>query len=382
MPNLQKKSDSPVQNQKVRDLMYDYSLNKHDLKDRFYFASTEEINELHRKIEQEIIDTLEPKLEDFYPKDTYGSNIYPDAIDEAIQKIYLKHFVKFDKRSDLEKNFEPQNGDLLFGLSDTINRYLVTITANETDLHAKNAERFNWYLTAIEKGINQLLSLKETEPLNLIESWLHFYKMAIYGNYNQVSIAQQIRYEKFLDAIKFSKYNPLQAKEIINSEKLLREGSKLSEHEQRVLYSMRLSCKFAIDDLEKFANSSDSLRKPIIHYLLDGINLDDVLSKKTVNQNSDRGYFLPLITTEIQHIFKYRDKLKNNVIFYQNGMQTLAPWEEEPAKWVPQSITTLPTSAVTDAITHLKDSLYNREHTPPRHPSSAVTSVFTSPSKT
>lgn len=281
-----------------------------------------------------------------------------DEISTIIKKV--KSFCKY-KISDLVSSYQPKHGDLLFGLSDVINSHLEQITGKSTDYNSVDAERFSWYLKGIELGACESLSQAPTPSCSDVDTsqisdvtmlsddsclsagfqpseWLKYYQQMIYGNYHRVSLGQQKRYGLFLYHLEQSKYNPEKALNCLpDSEKLLREGRNLSLQQQKTLYAMRLACKFGIDFIKILAKLSDEkeisdIHKPKIHYLLDGIDFDIVTNYRNVH-GDDRGKFLPVITSELKHIFRHWQDLKDTVNFYLNGNRVTAPWETCPEKW-------------------------------------------------
>lgn len=77
--------------------------------------------------------------------------------------------------------------------------------------------------------------------------------------------------------------------------------------------------------LEMYINSTGNGQ---VHFILDNINLDDVVLKRV---RQDTG--LPSITgSELRYLYRHRT-LNRKVHFYLNGGETCAPWVSNPALW-------------------------------------------------
>ncbi|HEX6368899.1 MAG TPA: hypothetical protein VF006_08200 [Longimicrobium sp.] len=110
-------------------------------------------------------------------------------------------------------------------------------------------------------------------------------------------------------------------------------GAQLTAQEQELAYrvhAIRRACKFGIEYITSLQGGAK------IHYILDGIAMDEVVNKKA------RALWVgtvgvPITTSELRYLFRkwWRYKDTQRVIFYRDGMSTRAPWLEEPAKWLP-----------------------------------------------
>lgn len=81
---------------------------------------------------------------------------------------------------------------------------------------------------------------------------------------------------------------------------------------------IRKACKFGVDH---FTGAG------IIHYLIDGIDLNFVLDKTRVSGK------MPICSSELRHIFKNWNQLEGKVLFYIDGKQCPAPWSEQMQRW-------------------------------------------------
>ncbi|WP_100103758.1 RHS repeat domain-containing protein [Candidatus Williamhamiltonella defendens] len=62
-----------------------------------------------------------------------------------------------------------------------------------------------------------------------------------------------------------------------------------------------------------------------IHFALDDLNIENVVSKKNNDGQS-------ITASELRFIFRHKDKLNDKVIFYKNNETVAAPWEDEKTK--------------------------------------------------
>ena len=67
-----------------------------------------------------------------------------------------------------------------------------------------------------------------------------------------------------------------------------------------------------------------------IHFILDGINMDNVIEKKEISEKySDRS----TTASELRFLYRNKDRLGDKVIFYRQALQVPAPWHQEPQRW-------------------------------------------------
>ena len=94
------------------------------------------------------------------------------------------------------------------------------------------------------------------------------------------------------------------------------------------LLAIRRACKFGIED-------AVTRRKCRVHYVLDGITIADVVSKKTFDLYSG-GQGVPITTSELRFLFRRWNRFRNTtkVIFYRNFTECDPPWtSEELSGW-------------------------------------------------
>ncbi|EPD6501064.1 hypothetical protein ACSC5S_004987 [Escherichia coli] len=67
-----------------------------------------------------------------------------------------------------------------------------------------------------------------------------------------------------------------------------------------------------------------------IHFSLDGIDMDGVVTKTRANPNVG----MPAYTgVELRCAYRLREQLKGKLHFYVNGVEVSAPWEKAPELW-------------------------------------------------
>jgi len=71
-----------------------------------------------------------------------------------------------------------------------------------------------------------------------------------------------------------------------------------------------------------------------VHFVLDKIEMKDVLGK-TVFPSTDKSYTLiPITTSELRTLFRNWDSAAGHVLFYLDQKRVKAPWDTEPAGWI------------------------------------------------
>lgn len=253
--------------------------------------------------------------------------------DKDIERL-LTSTVSAYKDKLLHYCLDTSRGDLVYGITENIDRALKTITGKDSDYQDIQASKINWYNVAIQEGIqNAQFSPDESRD---VARWSVFYhaQSVIAGNYSIVSRLQQQRYDSFISNLGESKYTPIRALlEDDASPKLNREYG-LSALDKRKSFAVRLGCKFGIHFVTKIAGGK-------IHYLLDDIDLFKVFNKEPLKP----GGSLPIITSELRFLYKHWVKYQDSVIFYKLGKQVPAPWSESQEQW--KTITSIKAMPVT-----------------------------------
>lgn len=164
-----------------------------------------------------------------------------------------------------------------------------------------------------------------------------------FSNRHNIRLSQnrdnvQTRYLGRLEETKYSPYNVGATKNqyIIekNSSEILKRKKNLPTAEERkkmlMVQAVRRSCKYGI---EYIANAHPS---GILHYVLDGINLNSVIAKTQMALwTGSQG--IPITTSEIRFVFRHWHRFRNNqkFKFWKDFRDVNAPWQDKPQDWLP-----------------------------------------------
>lgn len=67
-------------------------------------------------------------------------------------------------------------------------------------------------------------------------------------------------------------------------------------------------------------------KRNVIHFVVDGIIMDDVVLKKGEGGHS-------VTASELRYAFRNRERLNGRLFFYERGELTSTPWQSNPALW-------------------------------------------------
>ncbi|EBS4098467.1 hypothetical protein DPS53_24905 [Salmonella enterica subsp. enterica serovar Bareilly] len=67
-----------------------------------------------------------------------------------------------------------------------------------------------------------------------------------------------------------------------------------------------------------------------IHFSLDGIDMDGVVTKTSTNPRAGTPAYTGV---ELRCAYRLRDQLKDKLHFYENGLEVSAPWKKNPELW-------------------------------------------------
>ncbi|HCL4863571.1 TPA: hypothetical protein N2E68_003696 [Salmonella enterica] len=122
---------------------------------------------------------------------------------------------------------------------------------------------------------------------------------------------------------KFEAYYKLEKELIENDEGNLKDDS-LRRLDKEFYNIVKRGCKAGI--MSALLDGS----KHHIHFSLDGIDMDGVVTK--TRSNPEAG--MPAYTgVELRCAYRLRDQLKDKLHFYENGLEVSAPWEKNPELW-------------------------------------------------
>lgn len=72
-----------------------------------------------------------------------------------------------------------------------------------------------------------------------------------------------------------------------------------------------------------------------IHFVLDVLDIESVVDKvkENLSNPSRPGPGESITASELRYIYRNRERLENNVIFYRNNEKVNAPWVDNKALW-------------------------------------------------
>lgn len=95
--------------------------------------------------------------------------------------------------------------------------------------------------------------------------------------------------------------------------------------------AVRRGCKFGIEFISSFVGAW-------VHYALDGIDMDKVMTKGTSNLWTGK-VGVSITTSELRYLFREWGRYRNSkIIFYLHQSITAAPWVSEPQRWLPYAV--------------------------------------------
>ena len=219
---------------------------------------------------------------------------------------------------EFELLFSLDNKDLVYGRSENRMYYLGRLKGRShlsefMSEHWVTIDRYN------DESILQLKKFKSPEH--------------ILGNVDEL-VKDHPKVKAYWDELKkhprFSPVTVFQA----DRQKLEREGGTQmasfikatpTDHNQHML-AIRRACKFGVDYVVNFT-------KGRVHFVLDGIEDLDVVSKKGIEIDPAFPDYSPITSTELRSIYRNWDKVKHRVLFYRHGVTVDPPWEAEPELW-------------------------------------------------
>lgn len=225
-------------------------------------------------------------------------------------------------------SFDPYRGDVIYGTTESRADYL---------------ERF-----LRSRELKQLQRRHPTQPFSYRTRGIYIndYNTQIAGA--DFSSPGNIRYaepnwwrqEDYVDALEHSRYAPSSVtsstwRDYAKGDARLRPNSFRTREQWAELaknLAVRRACKFGIEYVTSMVGDAK------VHYVLDRINLGEVVDKRPrllTTTTSSAG--IPITTSELRYLFRtwHRFRGRDRVIFYHHGQSTQAPWERRPDLWVP-----------------------------------------------
>lgn len=258
------------------------------------------------------------------------------------------------------ENFEPEKGELIYGLRDTRTAY---IKAWEDDVRDDDLQRVVDFLTMTSEG--------GKPNWNIIDNFNDFFFLGGAVNFGASGSKSAVPYELRARLLELEKtvggagagaaadkvdQRAGYATEILQSRfspasvfdadkaKLSQEGfsknfkrddkkigKKAALQDNRAYLAIRRACKFGIG----LAASHGAFAGNSLHFLLDGLDLAEV-AQKGQRQGYGGRTSVSITTSELRYVFRNWTALQNVVKFYVNLQEVQAPWAQD---W---SLATLP----------------------------------------
>jgi hypothetical protein len=234
------------------------------------------------------------------------------------------------------QNFRPDCADLIYGLAQGSAGNQRELYVQSLDPVKEAAARIAYYTC---DQYNNNLGL--FSPSNTFAEMDSRVRAGGKGEKNEPITAEQRR---FYAGIRNSRFNPSQLFGTQNRElghRLAKEGYAGVDRDQlmnpdmdltpfAVQYKMvRMACKHG---LQHFAETYARKHRSVVHFILDGVDVDAVLAK--VKKSGHLGKeSLPITYSELRMCYRNWDLYSQCVWFYRNLRICPAPWVENAAGW-------------------------------------------------
>lgn len=253
-----------------------------------------------------------------------------------------------DNNSSFYDNFDFSRGDIIFGLSSEINKYrtLWAKVSRRTDylagiLNERLISSIQSKFIGIPDGDNKLdefltksecydsLSNEDKEFVDIYNDVIHYYSNELYESMKDEQRGWLRSFKNLFVAEIYSDF--LKKHERYSFENTFVEYGEGHYSRNGTVVRTTLSkymTRASKAGLEMFIDSTGNGQ---VHFILDNINLDDVVLKLV---RPDTG--LPSVTgSELRYLYRQRNhrSLHKKVHFYLNGKETCAPWVRNPALW-------------------------------------------------
>jgi insecticidal toxin complex protein TccC len=243
------------------------------------------------------------------------------------------------RQSDFSKFYKPEQGDLIFGLAKVLDQGYLSWWAALTGRGDYLAKYINGDdIARLEKDLDPLrhsysairdsarmLALYSPETKTSGSS-NHFWE----GQHSPIAALVFRKEEKYYTNIK-ARYEGI-ASTAANKQFSESYAGKLSGGH----YSVRKTFEKYVDADDKFGHKLisraskaglstilNSGRTDVIHFTLDGLDMEQVVMKTRSSATS----------SELRYLFRHREKLADKVLFYRNNMLVDAPWRTDRAGW-------------------------------------------------
>lgn len=249
--------------------------------------------------------------------------------------------------------FQPERGDLLYGLRDTRTEYLkrweaktqaddlqrlvefLTMTASGGKANWNIIDNFNdYFFLGGNVDFNPLTGSK-SKGLAQLYGRMQDIEKTLGGNAGKKA-DQVLQRAAYVEGIKGSRFSPLSAFDA-SKDKLAKEGFRpassggsktqreaAATDQNRAYLAIRRACKFGIG----LAATSAAFAGGTVHFLLDGLDMAEVAEKRERTGYGGRKS-VSITTSELRYVFRNWGKLSGTVRFYVNLQKVDAPWDQD-----------------------------------------------------
>jgi hypothetical protein len=234
-----------------------------------------------------------------------------------------------------EHDFDPYEYDVIYGLTmnrnDYIERY-VEHRMKDWDPNEDSEDEFRESLEGLSEKYMSLIN-SYNEPILDVD----FLKKPPYTSViskiqrgtSYITALQKTRYA--IDKVHEASVEALNKGNVTIKDSLKTLSSPEMASAATVL-AIRRACKFGIEYIAQVT------RKGKVHYVLDGIDMSDVVGKKAMALwTGTTG--VPITTSELRYLFRNWYRLKNDaakgrIRFWMSYQPSIAPWDANPKEWL------------------------------------------------
>ncbi|EDA8242580.1 hypothetical protein A4I99_23525 [Salmonella enterica subsp. enterica serovar Reading] len=236
-----------------------------------------------------------------------------------------------DMPRSIRENYSSEQGDLLYGLGQERFELLQKIYPG-TQLEnipvqyidSMNTAKMECAMNAVYNGSasdEYTYFRKEYQSSENVDAYIHTMRQqdAIGEKDSKFNLRK-----RFEDYYKLEKELYSLEKELIENDESELNDDSLRRLDKEFYNIIKRGCKAGI--MSTLLDGS----KHHIHFSLDGIDMDGVVTKT----RSNPGAGMPAYTgVELRCAYRLRDQLKDKLHFYENGLEVSAPWEKNPELW-------------------------------------------------
>jgi hypothetical protein len=238
-----------------------------------------------------------------------------------------------------EHDFNPYEYDVIYGITSRRNDYIERYVEHRMkDWDPQEDGKREYYLEQMQGLCEKYMSLinNYNEPILDID----FLKKPPYTNAiknilkprvaNYIEALQKTRY--LIDKVHDASVAALNKGNVKITKDSLKTMSESDIGTAAMILAIRRACKFGIEYVAQLTN------KGTVHYVLDGIDMSDVVGKKAMSLWAGTTG-IPITTSELRYLFRNWHRLKNcaangRIRFWKSYVPFDAPWDTSPKEWL------------------------------------------------